>query len=714
MSAESETIEPAAEPKPGRKLGLRAALTALVLGTVALTAMLIHASWSYTARENVTDVVGQLNRQIVDSIHHELRGVLNDAWSMQEAVRSIFFQGTIKTTDEAKREFVFLSLLRSQPSLSWISLGFPDGAFFGTRKASDTEIDMIEVKHDPETGAWRQRTDYYTPEEGDIHFDNREFSPSSYDSRAQGWYGRAVEEQGPGWNLVSEFPGSSRQAISTSTPLVVDQQFAAVINIVIDLSRLSQFLGTLQVGKTGTVVVLDRDGNVVASADPDAIERQEKGEMPTLDGLGGKNALLRVVREYLASGDADLPTLAETRQVEFWAGDGRRYFVTLSPLKFESWAVATVIPAEDFLASIDRNARILLAALAALTLLMAGLAVLAANRTIAAPLLRIVGELKHIESFELEGITRQPSPLRELDNLSGALLQMARGLASFQKYMPTALVRTLVSRGVEARPGGREEVLTVLFTDIAGFTGLSERLGDGIVPVLGEYLELATASVHGHNGTIDKFIGDAVMAFWGAPVPSERHAIDACVAALDLQRRLAEQRVAAEREGRAPLRIRIGVNTGRMLVGNIGSSERLSYTVIGDPVNVASRLEAVNKRYGTEILIGEDTREAAGDAILVRRLDWVAVYGRMQCLAIYELLGLAKTRAAPPAWVATYEAGLDAYAGRRWAEAADRFRTVIGMRGRDRPSEIFLERCARHLTSEPPPDWTPVSVLDAK
>jgi len=105
----------------------------------------IHLFWSYAARHNVADVVGQLNRQIVDSIHHELHGVLDDAWSMQEAVRSIFFQGTIKTSDEAKREFLFLALLRSQPSLSWISLGFPDGGFFGARKASDTEIDMIEV-----------------------------------------------------------------------------------------------------------------------------------------------------------------------------------------------------------------------------------------------------------------------------------------------------------------------------------------------------------------------------------------------------------------------------------------------------------------------------------------------------------------------------------------------------------------------------------------
>jgi adenylate cyclase len=377
--------------------------------------------------------------------------------------------------------------------------------------------------------------------------------------------------------------------------------------------------------------------------------------------------------------------------------------------------VATVIPASDFLATIERNARLLLAALGLLTLVIAALAIWSANRLIGAPLLRIVGQLKHIESFELEAITRTSSPLRELDNLSAALTQMSRGLASFQKYIPTALVRTLVARGVEARPGGRQEILTVLFTDIVGFTGLSERLGDAIVPVLSEYLESASGAISACNGTIDKFIGDAVMAFWGAPAPSDRHAIDACAAALEFRSRLRQRCHEREGDGGVPLRVRVGINTGRMLVGNIGSSERLSYTVIGDAVNVASRLEAVNKRYGTEILIGEDTRAAAGDAILVRRLDRVAVYGRTQGLAVFELLGMTEEGASQnPEWVTAYEAGLDAYARRNWAAAIELFESAAASRGDDLPSRIFIERCRNHLASPPPEDWTAVSILAEK
>jgi adenylate cyclase len=698
-----------------RKLGLRWALTALVLGTVTLTALLIHLFWSIAARHNVGDVVGQLNRQIVESIHHELHGVLDDATSMQEAVRSIFFQGTIKVTDEGKREFVFLALLRSQPSLSWISLGFPDGGFFGSRKASDTEIDMIEVKWDTAAGTVRQRTDYYTPEVGDIMFNNREFEPSAYDATAQSWYRRAVAENGPGWNRVSNFPGSNRQAISISTPLTVDNEFVAVINVVIDLARLSQFLTTLEVGKSGTVVVLDGAGNIMASPDPAAIEQQQNGEVPSLRGLSQGNKLLRAVGDYLGHGNKNLAALSEMRQIQFtFPEDGRDYFLTFAPLSFDDWVVATVIPSQDFLATIERNAKFLIVVLGLLTVVIAMLAILAANRLIGAPLLRIVGQLKHIESFQLDAITRTSSPLRELDNLSAALTQMSRGLASFQKYIPTALVRTLVARGIEARPGGGQEVLTVMFTDIVGFTGLSERIGDAIVPILSDYLEIASAAISTHNGTIDKFIGDAVMAFWGAPTPNARHAVDACAAALEFHRRLRQR--STEREGAAgvPLRMRVGINTGRMLVGNIGSSERLSYTVIGDAVNVASRLEAVNKRYGTEILLGEDTRTAAGDAVLVRRLDRVAVYGRTQGLAVYELLGTAEESALPLQWVTAYEAGLDAYARRDWVGAIVLFETTIAARGEDLPSRIFIERCRKYLESAPPESWTALSILAEK
>jgi adenylate cyclase len=161
-----------------------------------------------------------------------------------------------------------------------------------------------------------------------------------------------------------------------------------------------------------------------------------------------------------------------------------------------------VIPASDLLTTIEKNVRYLLVALALLTIAMAGLSAMLTNRLVVRPLVRIVGQLKHIENFELDKVVRIPSRLREFDGLSTALLQMSRGLASFKKYMPTDLVRTLVSRGIEAEPGGEQQSLTVMFADLAGFTSLSELLGEDVVPVLTEYLETASSAVLSHHGTI--------------------------------------------------------------------------------------------------------------------------------------------------------------------------------------------------------------------
>ena len=289
---------------------------------------------------------------------------------------------------------------------------------------------------------------------------------------------------------------------------------------------------------------------------------------------------------------------------------------------------------------------------------------------------------------------------------------MAGGLAAFRKFIPSDLVKSLVSEGIEPRPGGSVRTLTVMFADIAGFTGLSERLGDRIIPLLSSYLDTMSREVSTHGGTIDKFIGDAVMAFWGAPATNADHAVDACRAALTCQRALRESGLADD--GGKPLRVRIGVNSGDMLVGNIGSEFRLNYTVIGDAVNVASRLEGANKEYGTEIIIGEETRRLADAAIHVRELDRLMVYGRAGGIAIYELLEMAGPRASSPAWVALYDSGLAAYRSRDFTAAADFFQRVLEARAIDQPARIMLERCRQFLTSPPGNDWEATNAMRTK
>jgi adenylate cyclase len=396
-------------------------------------------------------------------------------------------------------------------------------------------------------------------------------------------------------------------------------------------------------------------------------------------------------------------------------GLGGEWFVTVTPLAFGQWSVATAIPASDFLGPFQRNRQRLLIALVLFTLAAIAGAALVAETAVVRPLGRIAGELAHVQAFRPERIRRRPSPIAELDELSDALVRMGAGLASFRKYLPAELVRTLVARGIEARPGGEQQVLTVLFADLAGFTGLSERLGSAVVPILTDYLSGASAAIHAERGTIDKFIGDAVMAFWGAPLADDDHAVNACRAALRLRDMTAALRAAAPAAAQG-LSIRIGLNTGPMLVGNIGSEERLSYTVIGDAVNLASRLEGLNKLYGTAIIIGEATRLAAGPRIVARELDRVAVYGRTGSSRVYELLSLAgASGGAVTAWVAAYERGLALYRERRWGDAIAALQKVACLKGADDlPSALLIERAAQYMRLPPPPDWGGIEVLGRK
>jgi adenylate cyclase len=705
------------------RLSLRWGPPLLIVIGILATAGLIHFSWWGTARENVGDIVRQLNSQIIVGIRYEIAGIIANATAARDALNTIFAEDVIDTHDEAKREFVMLATLRSQPNLSWAMMAWPDGTFFGAYRDNDDRIQMIEVSGDLAAGTRQRRIDRYDTIDGEIMFKERSIEPNRFVSIDQPWYRRAAASPFPVWADVSDTPTGPRAAIATAEALHVYQKFIGVVAVAVDLARLSRYLDNVAVGQSGSVFVVNTARRVIAM--PDAAKNEPmsgsgNGMMPGLDQLDRPSA--RVAADALRTSDIALPQITEPHELYYRdPNDERRYFVNVTPMDFSDWYVVTVAPEDDFLAEVKRNLGTLLLRIAGLTIVVAALAAAGSAFFVAAPLKRVAGQLRHVESFRLDRIERVASPLSEISDLSGAFAQMALGLASFQKFIPTALVRALVSQGIEARPGGAIQPLTVMFTDLVGFTRLSEALGDRIVDVLGKYLGEMSHVVARHDGTIDKFIGDSIMAFWGAPAADRSHALNACRAALACQAALHGHADEYRALAGEPLRMRIGINTGDVLVGNIGSDDRLNYTAIGDAVNVASRLEALNKRYGTGIIIGEATRRAAGDAIVVRQIDRVAVYGRVDGTDLCELLGLRDggdadmENAGSPDWVHRYEVGFALYRAQRWDEAIAAFETVRKLRGGDDgPSTLMIARCREFTASPPPVDWTGVWQWDGK
>jgi adenylate cyclase len=287
---------------------------------------------------------------------------------------------------------------------------------------------------------------------------------------------------------------------------------------------------------------------------------------------------------------------------------------------------------------------------------------------------------------------------------------------TFERYVSPGVIR-LIERDPKKyfKAGGESKELTVMFSDIRSFTSIAEGLTpDELVGLLNEYLGEMTDIVFARWGTLDKYIGDALMAFWGSPFPQEDHSVRACQAALDMSKRLEELNLKWEVEGKKTLRIGIGINTGKVNVGNMGSSRRFSWTVMGDPVNLASRLEGQNKEYHTARIISEFTYGQVKDQFVCRDLDRIRVKGKLKPVKIYELIDVAKNEEKHRDLLTRWHDAQDAFYRMSWNEAVQKFETLLGAYPNDGPTETFLKRSYDYFKEHPAADWDGVYVAKSK
>ena len=293
---------------------------------------------------------------------------------------------------------------------------------------------------------------------------------------------------------------------------------------------------------------------------------------------------------------------------------------------------------------------------------------------------------------------------------------------AFGKFVDPRIVANLIATASGEFDRAERQVVTVFFSDIAGFTSMSEQLtASAIVNMLNHYFTAVTAPIRDNHGIVDKYIGDGLMAFWAAPFsPGDTHASSACFSALQQQAALDGlnkelPNLVGLRRGAPTLRVRMGIATGEVIVGTIGSSLSKSFTVIGDTVNVASRLVGASEVYGTPIIISEDTLRLGRQEVEVRELDLITVVGRSEPIRIYELLGRTGELVTGTLELAhEFEDGLKAYREREWAAAEERFQRCLEMRPADRPSAIYMERIAEMRRSPPPANWNGVWHLSKK
>jgi adenylate cyclase len=299
-------------------------------------------------------------------------------------------------------------------------------------------------------------------------------------------------------------------------------------------------------------------------------------------------------------------------------------------------------------------------------------------------------------------------------NTEGKRRRMIRRL--FSQYMSEPLVRELEAHPHRAKLGGEKRIVTVFFSDLANFTNLSEKLdAEILVGMLNDYFSVMSRIIIDNKGYIDKYQGDGIMAFWGAPVRVDAHAPLACRAAIECQQEMKSINDQVTGMGLPALHMRIGLHTGEVVVGNMGSTQKLDYTIIGDDVNLASRLEGANKQYQTHTLISESTYEMSEGEIEARELDLIAVKGKEKPIKIFQLLALKNEFESPARELKSrYEQGLRLYRERDFREACRMFEGALELNPDDYPARIFVERCREFMVSPPPDQWDGVFRLTEK
>lgn len=525
-------------------------------------------------------------------------------------------------------------------------------------------------------------------------------SPASYDAKSKSFYKEIQKKFDAGVTdeVVIEdpflTPNSKQIVISTSYPLVVKDSLQGVVSAQIMMKNISDFLFNHKVSQNSETYIIDNTGNIIAYPAGTNIYSNSQ------DNISLKK--ISSIEDSPASVAQAIHSESSKKEFEFnFPKNNQIYLAAYRQFPSSlgrSWEVLTVAPINDFLVEFESsNYKLLFGGLIAF--LVVAFLSFYFSKMISKPLELLAYEIQHLMEFKLEKDISISSKIFEIRLLSQSIARLKNTLSAFTSYVPRDLVNDLLGSGKPIELGGESRYLTIFFSDLKDFSALSEITPSReLLLRVSSYLELFTYAIKEEKGTIDKFIGDSVMAFWGAPLLEQNHAYHACVAAVKSQRRMKLLNDVLLAEEKPPLIARIGIHSDAVLVGNIGSSERLSYTVMGDGVNVASRLEGINKDYDTRICVSHSLFKEAGERLWVRPIDMITVKGRKGEILIYELLGIRdgdeETQISPreQALCKATEKAFHLYSLKDYVEASKAYE-AIAQEYDDNLSKIMMKKC---------------------
>jgi adenylate cyclase len=616
-------------------------LTLFVLLTVPVLAAII--ALNYLSNDRIARLKGQeLVERFRGDAMNNIRAVFDPIKSLIRAAAVVGDEQPSFYLDNRSINY-FYAILQHSPKIVSVYVGLKDGSFRQARRI-DPKVPINDALPPPGSQfaqRWIERkpgddslVDRYLFLDGNGQPLGLSSGETVYDPRNRMWFRDTIDSGNLFITDPDVFATLGLIGFTVGRSFSKGGEIQGVVAADITLEGLSEYIAEHRISPNTLSYVLDQQGRVLAASDLSKTYTAEKG---------------RVELRHISQLENELPAIAYGAHPRssgatlypFHYG-GREYLASLSTLPPDfgkRWQLFVITPISDFTETFDVNNKYLLA-LGVIATALALVIIYVMAGAISAPLERLAAKVVRIQDLDPEPLPVVRSQIREINVLARAIDTLDAAVKSFAAFVPMGLVKELLATDQKMQLGGHSRFLTIFFSDLEGFSTLSEELPTQTLLLrVSRHLELVTRSVNREHGTIDKFIGDGVMAFWGAPGLLEDHAWRACVAALRIQQGMKTLNDSWKDEGARPLRVRIGIHSDAVLVGNIGSLERMSYTVMGDGVNIAARLEGINKEFRTGICISHAVFKEAGERLCVRPIDEVAVKGRRGLIPIYELMG---------------------------------------------------------------------------
>jgi len=689
---------------------------------VILTGSIILISMWFNAEQNARELSEALKVEIQNSVSSETIRYFFPGRAENQNITYLlyqYFQEPIEQKDSQEQLFGFYGeIMKTHSQLKMIYYADTKGNLIMLNRMNDGSFSKRYVIN---TGneihvSWEHETPGYFGS----YPNTVDSANTGYDPRRRAWYISAEEEKTAIWTPVYLFATDNLPGFTCAIP-VFDRngKVTGVSSIDIAVDELSRFLGTIMPTPNTSIFILDKQNNLVA------LQAREEKDLEKLfvrsvDERG--QVSFNVSSVHLMQDEKMRYLLEEIIKEGARSGlmeyKNEKYITSLVPISIEGGLdldICIITPENDVLGNVRANLRNVTIFSVIIIIIIPFVSIIF-SQAIAKPMRLLADEMSKIKTFQLDSDVSINTNLLEIIDMREAFDNMRSGLKNFKRYVPADLVAQLINQNINADLGGEEKELTIFFSDIAKFTSIAEKTEpEKLVQDLCVYFEIVSKTISENKGTIDKYIGDAVMAFWGAPVMIENHAEKACHASIHVRNNLHTLGRQWENQGKLPFHTRIGIHTGNVIVGNMGYQDRLNYTVIGDAVNVSSRLEGINKVYGTEIIVSENTFEQCTDQFEFRLLDRVSLLGRYEGMNIYELITYKDDLNKSLKKIYNYyETGLQHYFNKNWQEGFKYMNAVLKYRPNDVPARLIKERCIMYQKNPPPQEWNGVFAQSSK